>query len=612
MATKGTYAAWQKSTAPAVDFGKAAEDIAGAVEGKRASMLAEELAKNKLEIAEKAATQKSQKEIAAQTKQLQDLGKEMPNMDTSGMLNPVLTKMASSMSEQYANLMRMYTNADSATQNEILIQAARYKNIGKNFDVMTKDFNAFMQDYASKVGKPGGYSGISSAGNALGIIEAIKGAATGELTENEDGSFSWGDRIKITNMGTPDMKFELFDANGKSLTERPQSVNSLVASLRGNMKPYQDIDGIPALMDKIEPSYTQAYKEKGTAVELGKAINKKNTMDSFRQAARDIISNPDMLNDLKASGRYGDTEKEIIENIAADAWKRVAKNYSENLYNNPNYSQGDKTKQEYLDFAVNRYIGVLKGDPNEIGKIGKWQDSSYTPFESGTVNDMYKVKGTNTYAVRLKAGNKRSDYIMYDMNNPEQNMRFRNTLSKAVSEKLGNFPVEVFEQRIKGMDLSTVPSGKEMTADYANLYNEINQSTKGLQDLADNMKENKIDRVWDSDIEKAMKPLIEKIKELKGVNIVVNSTSGPGRVFNSTNDITVENDKEGKLQSLNINIKSGEVDNEYINSIIDGLGEVTNVISEADTPKTTPKPTPTPTPTKKTLTPEEIAAQIAG
>lgn len=465
MAKKGTYGAL-RSQGKQADFGEAARTVAGDVESKRQSILKEELLKSQQETEKMRYADKLRKESYNDMIAFSKEAKDMMDIDTSGMLNPVLTEVLKTSQNRYANMMREFKTASTGRRAELNIEMNRYKSISKNINSMGEGINAFFKDFASTAnGKPK-YSKYGSSKTVLGTIQAIKAAATQGLKKNSDGTYSWGDKITIENMGTPDMKLRIMGADGKQLAYN--SMESITSSLSSGLKPYNDFGSdLRGMASKVDATVRTKVDINNTTLAYNKAIDVPATMTSINATLDTYLGSDDSdrMKELIVNGHYGKTPNEIRKSMAKSMFDMQKKVYDTKLAKNPTLQA--KIKKDANDEASASARQVILGDTTAIDQIkGKvWSDTKTltnvddpedkNTVANGKVVDIDVNTDDEIITVKLLRGKGQTYEMTYDRRNQNDMNKFAQNVLQARQGITGKTPFDL-NTALKNVDYSNI------------------------------------------------------------------------------------------------------------------------------------------------------------
>lgn len=469
MATKGTYAAYKQAAVPQTDFAAEARKVlAGAEEvaarpekrkkaaaaerraeetlalKKRAQAFQEQLQKAKLESASVKQAQALQEKAFKDQIRLNTLANEALVTDTSGLMNPVLSEVARIGKETVAGLKKEYQKADLGRRVQIDAELKGMKNLVDGFKFFGEAGDKFFQNWATDIQTK--YSRFQNNDLLIALNEGWMSANAGGLKKNADGSYNWGDRIRVDNLGKGDMELTLFDKDGTEVNSG--SMGNFFPKLNSRLVPGVDLEKeYNSLARNMLAEFTTDWQDDGEMMRIIKKVNETATKNKIRARVRATYdkefdakgnTNNPFVKELYGTGVTG--RNQFINTVTNQVYDRINTQTKEQIRNTPGLA--DKKKKQDLT----QYGEIIKkageGDITALANAqsAKWPDAQQSVGVPANANieSIYRIGNTFSVTVGYKKGKEDLTHeFSYDLERPGTPQTVFNFLVDAINQGTG-------------------------------------------------------------------------------------------------------------------------------------------------------------------------------
>lgn len=556
----GKFGAFTGAAPVKADFSETLDKFYTGFEKGRELKLKEQMLKAKQSKADQDHAAKLREQSIKNQNELAKLATEIPNIDTSGVMNPVTLKIFQNTQGKIADLRRKILTSNPSEQAALRFEIDDLKRSGEKVNTFSSQMQNLFTNYIDKLGKPDGYSAYGSAPVIITLLDALKGASDiKDLTQNPDGSYNWGDKMVIKNLGETDMKLAIKNDKGEIVAEN--SFAQIPAMLQGEFKPkFNTGKFLDDVLKRIKPSYTGAYTKANGGIEFTKGVNRRTTMEGLREYINEQLTD-DNIQELIATDQVDGTNRDqIVEEYAQSAYKQMQKNYDQRLQSDPTLNA--ELKKNSINERVGNINSVLAGDENVMKNLKnkRLADVGVRGVSGGTITDVRRSGNLFTFFVQDgKGDNVRKDSKTYNMADPNDQRKLLEVVNSAFGDVAGLKDVDP-NQIFGAIDPANVQA--LVTENTQKLGNDFNKLTSTFGAIEGDPA--------DSEMEDALEPFKETLESL-GITYEVSTAYSIG---GGNNELIIKDLEGNEIKDQTIRNKDGK---QYLQNVQNWLGQTLGI-----------------------------------
>jgi hypothetical protein len=560
MAQKGTFAAYQQLRPVEADLGKELIGVAKGFEAKRAGVIKEKALKLAEEKKAKAAADKLRQDHLKDVANLTLKTKDYLDIDMSGIIAPVTSEIYKIGREKYASTIKELEQYPER-RGELTVRLNGINDLSKQMNGMTNGFATLANDLKTGLGTK--YDENENTNAIAHIMDTMSSAATEKLKKNPDGSYNWGKYMRIDDLGSPDMKMTMFNEQGEELVSG--SMASIPSKLSMRLEAKVDLQGgIQDALKATKATFVKEAVDSGDQVMYTESRDDAKTLKSLEANLR-LTLTPKMIKKAILQG-IGDTEKEVIKNLAKSNLDTFKDDVKTSIYKSP--GSQDRAKQIQSDDRTQLIDSAIMGNETGIKVIRgkKWGDIDRTGL-SGTVGEPRREG--NKLIVPVSTKKEGIKNIEYDMTNPSDINKFAqeyNKVANSATSKTLYYGDLAFDTTPAKYELRPEDIGE--FAFETPVASVVARAGKGLDALVEGKDWN------DSVVEKALAVTGDEFEKL-GLNVDVNIAEARYR----RNDTFEIKDKDGKVIVKEVKVPKGDKAN-FVESLKQAMGDAVAKVQE--------------------------------